>query len=672
MGLPGSGKTTLIYRLLGLKEAEEMCKACASTGVVSGIITVEVTVAEDEASLHPITVGQGCKWEKADYRRSCWLQMDEDSFVLETDSGECDARSRPVAAASSSVVSSGSSIRGVSIAKIDMDEIRQMMLKEGFSAVQESFKDKRSLYISDTGGQVEFQELLPLLIAGRAVFVFVFPLHIDMNQHMTVSYRMKVGDEVKHSNVYTSSLTIKESFLQTLASVDSMEAFGDPSIAKHNPYVFAVGTHKDCLISGLGNDNAERKIAEINNNIKVLVEEHKYEDLVVYADKAENQVLFAVDNTNESSIFQEIRSRIMELIHRDEFRIRFPVNYLLASLKLEESTVPFIKREDFTRDVAQFGIEESDIDHLLQFLHSRIGQIRYFADVEELKGLIVREPQSLYNLVSCLIVQSFLSQSVTMAQHSEIQKGIYSFSSLYTKELCSHSEHITPKELISLLKQLRIIAPFYDSKAKVEKYFIPCVLNHLNESPHEEKSSTVQSLVMSFDQGHCPKGLFGVLLHTILTNKEKRLDWNLDISKIFKDQVSFKVGPYRDVVTIKFCTTHIEVALNPVFLPQRSGPSTLKEICVIVRSTVQSGIEQATRDLHYNKVKTRHSLGVMCSKCGTSHEVMVVDDRQTVVCSKEYCPLPESGCFWFGGKYFIKVQWNLASLALLPSIFSVP
>lgn len=622
-----------------------MCRVCESTGVVSGIITVEVTVAEDEASLHPITVGEGCKWEKADYRRSCWLQMDEDSFVLET-SG--DNLSSPAAAASSNVASGGS--KGVSVAKIDMGEIRQLLLKEGSLAVQRSFKDKRSLYISDTGGQVEFQELLPLLIAGRAVFVFTFPLHVDMNQRMTISYRTKVGDEVKHSNVYKSSLTIKESFLQTLASVNSMEAFGDRSIAKHNPYVFAVGTHKDRLIAELGKDNAEKKIAEIDHSIKVLVKEHKYEGLVVYADKAEDRVLFAVDNTTQSSMFQEIRARIMELIQRDEFCIRFPLNYLFASLKLEESREPFIKREDFARDVLQYGIEESDIDHLLQFLHFRIGQIRYFADIKELRGVIVREPQSLYNLVSCLIVQSFLSQSVTMAQHSEIQKGIYSFSSLYTKELCSHSEHITPKELISLLKQLRIVAPFYDSKAKVEKYFIPCVLNHLTESPCEDKSSIIQSLAMSFDQGHCPKGLFGVLLHTIVTNKEKRLDWNLDISKIFKDQVSFEVGPYRDVVTIKFCTTHIEVALNPSLPLQRSGTFPLKEICVIVRSTVQYGIKAAIQDLHYETVKTRHSLGVMCLKCGTGHEVMTVNNHRSVFCSKEYCPLPESGCYWFGGK----------------------
>ena len=263
-------------------------------------------------------------------------------------------------------------------------------------------------------------------MAGRAIFVFLFPLNVDLDESITVSYRKIVGGEVEHSNVYTSSLTIRESFLQTLASIDSMEGSGNPSIAKHNPYVFVVGTHKDCLVKELGKDKADKKIAEIDGQVKVLIEEHKYGDLVVYADKAKNEVIFAVDNTCENEIFQKIRSRVMELIHSgSQFRIQFPLSYLLASLHLQDSSKPFIKRSDFAKDVLQYGIEEEDIDHLLQFLHTRIGQIRHFP-LEEIKEIIVNEPQALYNLVTYLITKSFISQAVTMTKNSEVQRGIYS------------------------------------------------------------------------------------------------------------------------------------------------------------------------------------------------------------------------------------------------------
>ena len=309
-----------------------------------------------------------------------------------------------------------------------------------------------------------------------------------------------------------------------------------------------------------------------------------------------------------------------------------------------------MKRDDFSRDVRDFGIKEEDIDCLLQFLHCRVGQIRYFSSVQKLRHLVVREPRFLYNLVTCILTQSFVSRSITIDEHSEIEKGIYSFSFFRTAKLLSHSEFINPEELIHLLKELRIVAPFYDRKEEVEKYFIPCVLNHLHLPPPADNASVIPSLVVSFDQGHCPKGLFGVLLHTILTDTEKRVDWNLDISKVFKDQVSFEVGPYEDIVTMKFCTTYLEVLLHPAHTSHRGGIFSVKNICNIVRSTLLSGIEGAIESLHYDKAKTRHNLGLMCSMCGVGHEIVEVEGQRMVKCSQRYQPIPYCGCCWFGGR----------------------
>ena len=59
MGLPGSGKSTLIARLLKLAEVEEMLKAHASTGIMEGIVTVNV--AEDKTTFHPTDIVSGYK-----------------------------------------------------------------------------------------------------------------------------------------------------------------------------------------------------------------------------------------------------------------------------------------------------------------------------------------------------------------------------------------------------------------------------------------------------------------------------------------------------------------------------------------------------------------------------------------------------------------------------------
>ena len=499
---------------------------------------------------------------------------------------------------------------------------------------------------------------MPLLVAGRAIFVFVFPLNVELDKPVTVSYRKKVGDGVEHSNVYESSLTVSESFVQTLASIDSMEGDADPSIAKHKPYVFIVGTHKDCLVNELGEDNACTIIAEIDSQLKSLICEHKYENLVVFADKVKQQVLFAVDNTTDNNVFGDIRRIIFSLLRSgDEFRIQFPLSYLLSSLHFQNQSQPFITRSEFAKEVAQYGIEEEDVDHLLQFLHTRIGQIRHFP-VGEIREVIANKPQALYNFITHLLTKGFISEcSLTVSQYSEVQRGIYSRESFDVSDVMPQSGILTPEHVTELLRELRIVAPFFDRKAKVKKFFIPCMLNHLKESPLRDSStvSIVQPLAITFDCGHCPKGLFGVLLHCILTQEKQLLDWNLDIDKIFRDQVSFDVGPYNEVVTIKFRTTRLEIWFSPENLPERNKAFSFKRICNMIRCAVLTGIEQARESLHYSAMKTEHSLGLVCSECDEIHKVTTVNSQHLVKClqlGEGYQHIPDPALFWFGGNYY--------------------
>ena len=172
VGLPGSGKTTLIHHLLSLKEAEEMFMACSSTvhGVVSGIITVEVILSEDASSLHAVQVSEGCKWVKTGYRVSCFQQMNQEFATGEMNSG-AHYNSRP-SLTKEARIEEESHLQNQSLAiPVNMASIRKLLKDEDLSA---SLEGKTSLYISDFSGQFEFQESLPLMIDGRAIFVLCF------------------------------------------------------------------------------------------------------------------------------------------------------------------------------------------------------------------------------------------------------------------------------------------------------------------------------------------------------------------------------------------------------------------------------------------------------------------------------------------------------------------
>lgn len=673
MGLPGSGKTTLIANLLKLKEVLELLKASGSTGILDGVVSVNTF--EDTASLHAASIDGECDWMKVELSMSCLRQMGVGSFASadkqagegsgsDTSESSDSSGSEDYTAETPSQTGVGRGARNPYDAKASvegpnhqettgtritasntLDIVEKLLTKEDFTSLLPFLENKCSLYLSDTGGQIEFQELLPLLISGHAIFIFLFPLISDLDATYPVRYRKEVMGKVQVTNSYESSLTVKESFLQTLSSIDSMESC-ESSIVKQKSYVFVVGTFKDVLEKKLGKRGAGEKIAMLNDEFKSLIKEHGYEELVVMADQGEGEVMFAVDNTSQNAVFPKIRSRIKNWIYsRAEFSIEFPLSYLLASLKLQDSDQEFVDLDVFAKQVEHYGIGKKDVVSVLQFLHSRIGQIRYFA-VKGVERTIVNKPQFLFNLATDLITETFLSDDFTVAERSEVKNGIFSFD--YFK-LAVQSKFITLDNILTLLQELRIVAPFHDPHEMSKRYFIPCVLNHL-KSPPEDIPSPVHSLAMKFDSGHCPKGMFGVLLHCILT-AEKRITWTLDVSKIFRDQVSFKVGQYGDLVTVKFHTSHLELMCLPTTeSPQRAEDISVKVICNIARLAVEAGIKQSAKSLHYSEKKTKYCLGLPCieQNCGMVHEILTVDWHSVKNCSGGFIATPEPALYWFG------------------------
>ena len=64
---------------------------------------------------------------------------------------------------------------------------------KGLDALQKYFDTSWSLCLSNTGGQIEFQEILPLLVSGPCVFFYTFRLDHDLNEHYIIEYELSDG-----------------------------------------------------------------------------------------------------------------------------------------------------------------------------------------------------------------------------------------------------------------------------------------------------------------------------------------------------------------------------------------------------------------------------------------------------------------------------------------------
>ena len=126
-----------------------------------------------------------------------------------------------------------------------------------------------------------------------------------------------------------------------------------------------------------------------------------------------------------------------------------------------------------------------------------------------------------------------------------------------------------------------------------------------------EQCPTNSSLLIGFRCGYCPKGLFAALVVHLLAKRKSHFHWRLQTDRVFKNQVSFSVGPY-DTVSIAVQPNFFVIACTPtpsLLSPNRYHP--LAVTCGEVRHCIETGICEVTSALHYTS-EASHYLAFYC------------------------------------------------------------
>ena len=462
---------------------------------------------------------------------------------------------------------------------------------------------------------MEFQEVLPLLVSGPSVFFFTFRLDRDITQRYVIEYEVSGGDKAEP---YTSNLSIVEGLLQTLATIAAMGTFVYKGLQRTKtalrPKVFIIGTHKDQLESS----TADEYIAKVDQELQKAIEETShYDNLIEFASSKPTRLIFAVNNFSESDVeFKNIRSAVERVVVRNEFQMTSPAHWLIFSLALRKLEPYVISFEQCLEIAKQCGLEDSEVTEALHFIHSKMGLIRYFP-YESVKNLVVIHPQFLFDKVTDLIVDTFTFEKVGIPKMTKFkQNGIFSLSEFEAVSSRSSAD-IQPFQFAKLLERLRIAAPFQMDGER--KYFFPCILAHALEDEYQQlmlTGTSVPYLIVTFECGYCPKGLAGALIKYLTANEmESCYAWEIDTDKIFRNQVSFHVGPL-DTIVLRITPTYLEIVCISDNFPNRDKECPLTEICTEVRKAVEAGIKQVTSDINY--VNAQHGLTFRC-ECKGDH-----------------------------------------------------
>ena len=609
---PGrSGKNTLMQRLMG-QGPPDPNTISPSTGVLENVVKVEVkklcTIATavhnlkwqrleyDEEALELIMttakryshlgsipkpviikyISQGNKSEsRQEIKSSLAFDKDQKSKVTTIKAAKKSTESESSDSASVNGNEETSEQGHVVVYRDDLapvDIFKKAVKLRRMDALREHLESSWSLYLTNTGGQIEFQEHLPLLVCGPSIFFVTFPLHHDLDKPYEVQYQYPDGSVKK----YSSTPTLIQELLQTLATIYALDYASIPigdEVVNLKPKVFFIGTHKDCLV-GTDSDR-EKKIKQIDEKLQIYVRQTSlfHQGSVQFAHSSK-QMLFTVDNySKEDDDFQKIRSAVQQTVEKKcytEFTVQCPSSWLIFSLILRAKHMSnrVLRLEDCFKIAQECGISShKELTTALSFIHSRLGLVRYF-NVKELDSLVVIDPQVLFDKITDLIVETFISENAEQNEIEEFrEKGIISVAVM--NKICERSNkdvQLPLTWLTKLLNHLRIAVFFKDHHGA--KYFFPSALCHVaeasfNSSPTDPQANQPPTILIAFETGFCPRGISGALIKCLMTNEMKsNKSWYLVPHRIFRNQVSFSIEACCDI-TLKILPTHLEVVLDP-------------------------------------------------------------------------------------------------------------
>ena len=505
-----------------------------------------------------------------------------------------------------------------------IDFFRRVLKEKGVSKVH--IDNPCTLYFTDSGGQPEFQELLPALVVGPCVFFIVFPLHKDLNSRYKVEYERP--NEEKKMHKYTSSLTIKEDIMRSLASIASTKyknIYGE----EVEPRVLFVATFKDMVPQ---KEACQRTLKELQDFVKGT--EAFRRGMIV--DANETQMVFTINNASNEEAEKDAQ-KIRDVFQKiTGFKVTTPSPWLIFSILIQHvyGTGHYIQHEHGKHSVISYdecfklaqecGIKTLDtFEAALQFLHKQTGVLYYYKEPLELSKIVIRDPQHLLSKVNQLVERTFNFEETRCTQRTvDFKRGIFKRTDYEMLTKKSSSSELTPSMLLKLLEHLNVIVPLHDG----ERYFMPCAIAHLDEasSTHPSQSAMIPPLLITFKSGYCPKGLFGTLVACIANKQVANCTLSLDESEIHRDQICFMLGLRRLNLRINPAYIYIEV----IPYSKDSALSTdLCNLCNNVCKFIQGNITEACKTLRYlNSANYGLSFKCQCSQEDKFHPAELRND----------------------------------------------
>ena len=498
------------------------------------------------------------------------------------------------------------------------DIIRAATVSGVIEDMEELLEGSTLLHILDTGGQPSFFEVLPMLLSGRTLEIFLFKLNEALEERYVVEYVSSDGNTAIPS---VSSFTVEQVLFQAISS----SSYSSPPASlltsdllpahRSQSATILVGTYKDQV--------TDEKFEEIDDTLQKKLKCCPLPDTTIirYPNRRKGQqppfnVVVPVDNTSPTdpgiTLLQDLMNEVLEK-HFEPFDT--PLSWLMFHLCVRTTNARVLSFQQCASIARQCGIEDDqELKLALWYLSHQCGIFRYYPEVKGLEDIVICDLQVLFDCISNLLSSTFnFGNLCTQVEVRFRETGRCPLP--HAERLLKSCNEIPVLKLLNLLEHLRLLSPIHDDKGEVEEYFIPCILPSCGVETLQRPSSQCNQpapLLITFESGYCPVGLFHSL-NVLLTSPHLQSDmkWRLCEEKLFRNKVSFYVGEDFDRVTLISRPMLYEVWIDRG--GHRQHPLPLPDVCNQVRSTIDRALDTIKSSLN-STLHIPHHISFYCQR----------------------------------------------------------
>ncbi len=475
------------------------------------------------------------------------------------------------------------------------------------SRIQVLLDKSTTIFYTDTGGQPEFQEVLPALTAGPTIFLLVFGLHQSLDSKYEVLYETSS----KTYKLSDSSFTVREALMQCLSSISSyhisqLRDFSQNQLIKccaPPTNVLSVATHSDLV--------TKEVYAKVDQDLKQSVKKAIFGKYKIMEPFTEEHLVIPMNNYNPED-GKNMRKVIERVIKRkvngvSPYKVELPAHWLGLQLYLRQCGSATITYSECLKISEKFGIPKEDLKSCLWYLHYKTGTIRYYHNVEKVKDIVIIKPKILFVAVTRFITSTFILDNVDIVVQDNF-KTLGLFKSAEVRGIFNkHRDElgIEYDPLMALLDHLNILVFAHDEEYD---FVLPSALVHASVSyPSRYDASAIRSLFILFEWGFVPKGVFSGLLGSLIKRKWSIAFNHDDLPQLYRNKailsIHHKVSNDIDCV-MTASASFIEVNLA------HCKDNQFRVVCPYTRDVIADSMVEACSRLNYGNV---WKFGAICS-----------------------------------------------------------